>query len=448
MSGYCRVTVTGPDRWADLVLPGGVSVAALMPQVVRVCSPSDDGLRSAGWSLVTVEGTPVPSAGSLADAGVRDGDVLLLDRVTAPDRPSFVDDVRGTVEDRIDERAWLWKPSTTFGFGLALVALAPLLVTVLMTFLRTSSMDLTVALLGLPTALGGVWLAGSRSLPGVAHAAQIAACGWGALTVVLAVLGVSAAPPPPVALALLACFGALAAAAAGWALFNALLPYLAALSVVTLSAGLLVALGLFSDGPMAVRLLAVLSALGIGVLPRMALALGGLSGLDYEVRQVGQTENERFEESLANSDRALLGALLGVAVTSAVSVGLLAFAGTGGHDLVLATLVSLAMLMRSRLFDRVSHVLPVRLAGVAGLAATGVAVALAHPWMLGVFPAVVLVLCVGVAALSAVRLTDVPRASVRRLFNAVEVVVVAAMCVAAVWALGVYEVVTAIRIGA
>lgn len=448
MSGYCRVTVTGPDRWADLVLPGTVTVAALMPQVVRVCSPADDGLQSAAWNLVTVDGKPVPPGGSLTDAGVRDGDVLLLDRVTAPDRPAFVDDVRGTVEDRVDERAWLWKPSTTFGFGLVLAALGPLPLMVGMTLVRTAPLDLAVCLLGLLTALGALWLAGNRSLPGVAHAAQIAACGWGALTAVLAVAAVSTAAPSPIVTALFACFGALAAATGGWSLAHFLLPYLAGLSVLTVSLVLLVGLGLFADGPMAVRFLAVLLALGIGALPRMALALGGLSGLDYEVRQVGQTENARFEESLANSDRVLLGTLLGVVVTAAFAVCLLAFTGDGGRDLVLAALVSLALLMRSRLFDRVSHVLPVRLAGLVGLGATGAAAALTHTWALVALPAVALVLCAAVAALSAVHLTDVPRASLRRLLNGVEIAVVAAMCVAAVWALGVYEVVTTIRIGA
>ncbi|MFE9243576.1 type VII secretion integral membrane protein EccD [Nocardiopsis sp. NPDC006938] len=447
MSGYCRVTVTGPDRWADLVLPGGVSVAALMPQVVRVCSPADDGLRSARWNLVAVDGTPIPSEGSLVEAGVRDGDVLLLDRVTAPDRPSFVDDVRGTVEDRVDERAWLWKPTTTLGFGLSLAALGPLLVMVALVLVRSSPLDLAVSVLGLLTALGAVWLAGSRDLPGVAHAAQSAACGWGALTTVLAVLGVGATAPTPIVTVLFACFGALAASVGGWALAHRLLPYLAGLSVVTASLVLLVGLGLFTDGPMAVRLLAVLLALGIGALPRMALALGGLSGLDYEVRQVGQTDNQRFEESLANSDRMLTGTILGVSVAATLSVGLLALTGDGRRDLVLAALVSLALLMRSRLFDRVSHVLPVRLTGVLGLAVTGVAATTAHPALAGALPAVVLVACVAVAALSAIRLTDVPRASLRRLLNGVEIAVVAGMCVAAVWSLGVYEAVSTVRIG-
>ncbi|WP_431870694.1 type VII secretion integral membrane protein EccD [Nocardiopsis eucommiae] len=447
MSGYCRVTVTGPDRWADLLLPGGVSVAALMPQVVRVCSPSDDGLQSARWNLVAVDGTPIPSAGSLTDAGVRDGDVLLLDRVTGPDRPSFVDDVRGTVEDRVDERAWLWKPSTTFGFGLALAALGPLALMVAMVLVRTSALDLAVSVLGLLTALGVLWLAGSRSLTGVAHAAQVAACGWGALTTVLAVLGVGAVAPAPIVLVLFACFGALAASVGGWALAHFLLPHLAGLAVVTAAMVLLVGFGLFTDGPMAVRLLAVLLALGIGAVPRMALALGGLSGLDYEVRQVGRTDNERFEESLANSDRMLTGTILGVSATVTISVGLLAFTGDARRDLVLAALVSLALLMRSRLFDRVSHVLPVRLTGALGLAVTGVAAADAHPWLSEALPALALVLCVAVAALSAIRLTDVPRASLRRVLNGVEIAVVAGMCVAAVWALGVYEVVSTIRIG-
>ncbi|WP_338022796.1 EsaB/YukD family protein [Allosalinactinospora lopnorensis] len=40
MSGYCRVTVTGPQRWADLALPGTVPVATILPQVVWVCSPT------------------------------------------------------------------------------------------------------------------------------------------------------------------------------------------------------------------------------------------------------------------------------------------------------------------------------------------------------------------------------------------------------------------------
>lgn len=446
MSGYCRVTVTGPEKWADLALPGTVSVATLMPQVVRVCSPAPDGLQAAAWSLTRVDGTPVPSGASLSEAGVLDGDVLVLHRETAPERPSFVDDVRGSVEDRVDETAWLWKPATTLGLGLVLATLGPLLFALTMAVVRTAPVDLAVAPLGLMVSLGALWFAGARSLPGVAHAVQAAACGWGALTAALAVLAVSGAPPAPVVLALFASSGALAAAAAGWALDNAMLPYLAGLSVVTGASVVLVAVGLFVNGPMALRLLAVLLVLGIGALPRMALALGGLSGLDYEVRQVGQTDSERFETGLATSDRLLLGSLLGAVVVSVAAAALLASTGEGARDLTLAALVSLVLLLRSRLFDRVAHVLPIRLGGVCGLAVVGAVAATGAGWTLALAPAAVLLAGTAVAALSAVHLTDVPRASLRRIFNAVEVAAVIGMCVAAVWALGVYEAVTSINL--
>ena len=446
MSGYCRVTVTGPDKWADLALPGTVSVATLMPQVVRVCSPDPEGLQAAAWSLARVDGTPLASGGSLHDAGILDGDVLLLRKEAAPERPTFVDDVRGAVEDRVDETAWLWRPSTTLGLGLTLATLGPLLLAVVMAAIRTAPVDLAVAPMGLLISLGALWVAERRSLPGTAHALQAAACGWGALTAVLAVPAMGSAPPAPVALGLFACAGALVASAVGWALDNAMLPYLAGLSVLTGATGALVAVGLFVDGPLALRLLAVLLVLGVGVLPRAALALGGLSGLDYEVRQVGRTDTERFETSLAAGDRLLLGSLLGMVAAAVASVALLAFTGSGSRDWLLAALVSTVLLLRSRLFDRVVHVLPVRLGGVLGLVVTAAVASTGLGGGSALLPALGLLAGTAVGALSMVHLTDVPRASIRRLFNAMEVVAVIAMCVAAVWALGVYEAVTSINL--
>jgi hypothetical protein len=274
-----------------------------------------------------------------------------------------------------------------------------------------------------------------------------AACGWGALTATLAALRLGGSlPPAPVVLVLFGCAGALAAAAAGWWVNDAALAYLAALGVVTAANGVLVTMGLFVDGPLALRVTAVLLVLSIGALPRMALAMGGLSGLDYEVRHVGQTDTGRFEDNMANSDRLLLGLLLGVVLTVSAMVVALVVTG-GGRDLVLAALVSLALLMRSRLFDRVRHVLPLRVAAVLGLAAVAVDAALGATWSTALLPVAALLVCAAVGALSWVHLTDVPRASLRRVLNAVEAVAIIALCVAAVWAMGVYELVTSISIG-
>src|SRR5699024_6394682 len=92
----------------------------------------------------------------------------------------------------------------------------------------------------------------------------------------------------------------------------------------------------------------------------------------------------------------------------------------------------------SRLFDRIRHVLPLRLAGVISLGATGLAAAVQYsvfaPWL----PLVVLVAGAALAALSWVRLNDVPRASFRRLLNWSEAFVIASMCVVLAWAMGLF----------
>jgi type VII secretion integral membrane protein EccD len=447
-SGYCRVTVAGPERWADLVLPGTVPAASLLPQVVRVCAPEHHGLEPGGWTLTTPDGTPVGPEVSLAHAGVVDGDVLTLRPERAPHRPSFVDDVRGAVEDRVDESAHLWKSSTTLGFGLVLAALGPLVLTVVMLAFRRTPVDLLVAVPGLLTALAAMALAARRAMPAVVHATLAAACGWGALTAgLLVVQARGPAPPAPVVPAVFALTGALAAAAVGWWIHESALPYLAALGVLTLATGGLVTVGLFVDGALGARVPAVVLVLGIGVLPRLALSMGGLSGLDYEVRHVGQADTERFEASLTTSDRLLLGTVLGAASGILAAVAVLAFTGSGAPDLLLAVLVCLLLLMRSRLFDRTRHVLVLRVAAVAGLGTTAVAAVQSSTWLGVVLPGLALLAGIAVAAVSAVELTDVPRASVRRLLNGLEVGIVIALCVTVVWATGVYGLVTQVSIG-
>ncbi|MBB4934240.1 type VII secretion integral membrane protein EccD [Lipingzhangella halophila] len=443
MSGYCRVTVTGPERWADLALPGTVPVATILPQVIWVCSPDPEGTDSAGWALTTARGESVQPEVSLESQGVVDGDVLLLHRETARDRPAQVDDVRGAVEDRIDESAHIWRPSTTFAFGLLLAAIGPLAVLAVMMYLRPAGANVSVAALGALMSLGLMGYAGQRSMTTIGHVVLGAACLWGAGTAVLAVDLLSGAPQPLV-LAAFACIGALVIAAIGWMIDELGLVYLAAIGVVTVAAGVLAAVGIFVDAAQGVRAVVVLLVLGVGVLPRIALAMGGLAGLDYEVRQVGQVDTERFEEDLTSSDRLLLGMVLGGAVSVTAAVPLLVVVGGALPDLLLAALVSLLMVFRSRLFDRISHVLPLRLGGVLGLGVAalgsiGPLPAIA-PWL----PALILAAGAAVAVLSGVRLADVPRASLRRTLNAVEIVVVIAMCGVTAWAMGLFHWVAAL----
>ncbi|MFV2198798.1 type VII secretion integral membrane protein EccD [Nocardiopsis sp. LOL_012] len=439
MSGYCRVTVTGPDRWADLALPGSVPVAALMPRIIEVCSSQEESTEPAHWELTTVDGHPVPMEEPLESSGVYDGDVLVLGRQTAPSRPAHVDDVRGAVEDRVDGTARIWNPTTTLSFGLLVAGIGPLAFLAVMMWLSPSVGHLGVASAGTLFAIAVMLLAARRPLPAVAHVLFTASCAWGALTVVLAaglVVGSGLLVQSAFALA-----GALLVAGIGWALHETGLSHIAALGVLALTAGALVAVGAFTDTVQGVRAMGLALALCVGVLPRVAMVMGGLSGLDYEVGRTGRVATDRFEDTFTTTDRLLLGLTLGTALSGGAVTVLLAFLADGPPDLLLCGLLSVLLVLRSRLFDRIRHVLPLRLAGVLGLGATGVAVIGEYAVMASWMPLLVLVLGITVGVLSWVRLTDVPRASLRRLLNWTEVLVIIGMCAVFAWAMGLFALV-------
>ncbi|WP_150248688.1 type VII secretion integral membrane protein EccD [Nocardiopsis deserti] len=436
MSGYCRVTVTGPERWADLALPGTVPVATLMPRILEVCAPEDEGTEPAGWTLTTVEGEPVHPDQPLESAGVYDGDVLMLGRRTAQGRPAHVDDVRGAVEDRVDATAHIWNPATTLAFGLLVAAIGPLLLLGLMMRLSPSAWHMGIASAGTLFTVAVMLLAARRPLPAVAHVLFATACAWGAVTAVLAANLLTDANL--LVLAAFALSGALLVAVIGWTMHETGLAYICALGVVAVTAGVLVVVGVFVEPAQGARSMGLVLALCVGALPRVAMVMGGLSGLDYEVGRSGQVTTERFEDTFGNTDRILLGIVLGAAVSGGATTVLLAYLATGLPDLLLCVLLSLLLVLRSRLFDRIRHVLPLRLAGVLGLGAAGVAAVGEYPFLAPWLPLVVLVAGIVLGVLSWVRLTDVPRASLRRLLNWTEILVIIAMCAVFAWGMGLF----------
>lgn len=416
-------------------------MATLMPRIIDVCAPDGESTEPASWNLTTVDGQPVRLEEPLEDTGVYDGDVLVLDRVVAPGRPEYVDDVRGAVEDRIDETAWIWNSSTTLSFGLLVGAIGPLLMLALMLWISPSTWFLAIASLGTLFTIGAMLLAARRPLPAAAHVLFATACVWGAVTAALAARFVVA--PPSLVLAAIALSGALLVAVVGWALHETGLAYIAGFTAVVLTAGVLVVVGIFLEPVQGARAMGIALALCVGALPRVAMVMGGLSGLDYEVGRSGQVPTGRFDETHGNSDRLLLGITMGVAVSGGAVTALLAYLGTDLPDLLLCGLLGLLLVLRSRLFDRIRHVLPLRLAGVAGLGAAGMAVANTYPTFGSWLPAVALVAGVLVGVLSWVKLNDVPRASLRRILNWSEILVIMALFCTCAWGMGLFDFVAA-----
>ncbi|MFE1167540.1 type VII secretion integral membrane protein EccD [Nocardiopsis sp. NPDC058789] len=445
MSGYCRVTVTGPKKWADLALPGTVPVATLMPRIIEVCVTEDESTEPGAWTLTTIDGDPVHADDPLDEAGVYDGDVLVLNRESAPKRPEYVDDVRGAVEDEVDEGSWIWKPTSTLTFGLIVATIAPLLMLALMMWLRPSAGHLAIALLGTVFSVAVMFYAARRPLPAVAHILFSTACVWGAATAFLA--GRLLTSANWLVLAAFALAGALLVAVIGWSLHRTGLAYIAGLGVLSLAAAVLVTVGIFVEPVQGVRSMGLVLALSVGALPRAAMVMGGLSGLDYEVGRSGQVPTDRFDDTYTTSDRLLLGIVTGAGLSAAVVLVLFAYLAEGLPDLLLCALLSVLMLLRSRLFDRVRHVLPLRLAGVLGVGATGVAAIGQYPVLGPWLPLAALLLGMALGILSSLRLNDVPRASLRRILNWTEILIVIAMFPVFAWSMGLFEFVAA-RTGA
>ncbi|MGF1432023.1 type VII secretion integral membrane protein EccD [Kitasatospora sp. LaBMicrA B282] len=438
-AGLSRVTLVGPRRRVDLVLPADEPVGRLLPEVLELL---DDAVSAQPMlrQLVTTDGSVLPQEGTLADAGVRDGAVLRL--VRQQDIPSapVVHDVGDETADDLDLRAWRWGAAARERTaGLALVLLA------LVAGLRA------VAELG--SAAGG-WVLGAAGLTAVGG-------------VLAASLGNRA-----LGTSLLLAFGTLGAVG-GWALADsggwpvaARGAALAGAAVLTLGllgrfspvgrggligAAAVLVLGGVWEGVGAALLhlppaqaqarlgavLAVVSVVALGLLPRFALVGAGLTGLDD--RRAAGASVSRYEVStaLAAAHRGLALATL-VTGASAVAGAWLAVAAPGPWTVPLAAVTAVVLLTRARAFPLVAEVVALAAGG------TAVLVRLAVLWadrVHGGVPGPLLLLC-GMAAVPLVMLAVAPAEHVlvrlRRGLNLVETAGVVALFPLAVGVFGVY----------
>jgi hypothetical protein len=120
-----RVTVIGTRR-ADLVLPGAVPVAELLP--VLACEVLEPEERYAGCRVMLPDGRMlVPDAGVVAQ-GVRDGAVLSLVAGVDPPVPPRYDNAAEAMAEAVARDGATWSPGA--GTALAMAALCALVVVV------------------------------------------------------------------------------------------------------------------------------------------------------------------------------------------------------------------------------------------------------------------------------------------------------------------------------
>ncbi|MEU3742910.1 type VII secretion integral membrane protein EccD [Streptomyces sp. NPDC032198] len=372
-----RVTLVGEQRRVDLVLPSQEPVGLLLPEVLRLLDDQAVGqpmLRH----LVTADGSALAHDSTLESAGISDGAVLRL--VRAEDAPSapVVHDVADEAADDLDVRAWRWRPaSRRVVAGSATVVWA--LVAGVLARGEFELVDVGNVLVGVAVLVGIAGVVLGRMKRRALSATLIVCAGtlgaFGVWTLADAHVWSGAARLAGVSLA-----GMLVLLFLGW--FSPLGrggPIGAAVMLgclvlweasVALEDGAHAATGQARMG----SLLAVVSVVVLGVLPRIALMASGLSGLDDRRSGGSSVSRHRVGTALTATHRGLAVATVVLAV-SAAGAGVMALAAPTVWTVLLAVVTAVVLALRARAFPLVAEVVALF------AAAAVVVVALVGVWL-------------------------------------------------------------------
>lgn len=450
LSAYSRVTVVGQGRSVDLALPSGLPLADVVPQVLRFCVPADGIERPEAWALARLGGPVLGLGHSLGESGVVDGDVLELRRTGADVRPAVVEDVRDAVEDSVDAAGGVWTASATLTYALAggaillgllavgwLLPLGTLGLGAVRDAVRPpdEGARLGAAAASVAVLLGSCAVA-ARTVPAwVGQTCAAVAMVWGALlgAALTDVVGTG-----DDRLVLMAGGVALAAAAAR-AVHPATTAHVAAAAALVVPAVAVRVVQAFDVSALQVlRAAPVLALLAVGVLPRVSLSVGGLASADYRVRSAGRMSASALRARYRESNGLLVGGLLAASALVLVGGGVLAVLRPGVWDPWLVASLGIVAVLRSRVFSRVGHVLPLRVSGTLVLVLAGIAEGsrqeAVEPWVATLVPVAVLAL----VAVSTIRTSEVPKARLKRVLDWSEFVAVVVMVVMVAGALGLF----------
>lgn len=126
-SGLVRVTVTSGTRRVDLVLPGAVPVAELVPELARSVGMLDATTVYGGYHLLTSEGRRLATDSGLTLQGVEDGVTLTVTAGIDDATPRVYDDVVEAMTDVVERDLKPWQPAsgrrTALSAGAMLMAL-------------------------------------------------------------------------------------------------------------------------------------------------------------------------------------------------------------------------------------------------------------------------------------------------------------------------------------
>lgn len=126
IAALCRLTIIAPASRLDVALPIDLSLAELLPTLLRNAGEDlpDAGLKHGGWVLQRLGEQPFDTGKSLAALGVRDGEMLYF-RPKNAQLPEFAfDDVVDAIATATRNRQNAWRPRSTRLAGLTFAVVA------------------------------------------------------------------------------------------------------------------------------------------------------------------------------------------------------------------------------------------------------------------------------------------------------------------------------------
>lgn len=411
-TGLVRVTVASRTRRVDLVLPGSVPVAELVPELARSVGLLDPATVYGGYRVVTHHGRELSGDSGLTIQGVEDGHLLTVSAGADEELPRVYDDVVEAMADVVERDLQPWDPASGRRTALTAAGLLMALGAVAILILREQTFaGVAPALVSVALLTGAVVL--SRAQQETEAAVAVA---WTA-TAYAAVAGFVLAPREdafgmPLGLAAAGALVAGLLALVGLAEGRPLLLPPVVVGALFLPVGLM--LGPTSFDPAVVLTTAlVVIVIVSSVLPWLALAATGTkveqlySQADIvsdpdEIDPKGISGDARMAHQILLAITATVGLLLVLVAPLAVSLGL---SGT-----LIMVVASVVVMLRTRQYRAGSEVRTGLVSGVLGLVSVAVSVLALHPdWR----PAAAVVLTVTGAVLLAATLLP-STASVRR----------------------------------
>lgn len=383
-TGLVRITVVRGRRRADLAVPGVVSVADLLPELVASVGALDPYTVFGGYRLVRPDGVALMPDQGLTLQGVEDGNVLVVEVGVDDTPPRVYDDVIEAVADSIERQTRPWSDAASRRTALAVAGLVLGVAATALVLARDVGVPVLLATSVLSVLLltaGAVLERGQE-----AHEVAVVVC-WAAVVfagVNAAVVGELVDDPGAdlvvggLAAALVAAVGVLALAEDRAALLPAVV-----LGGLVAGVGLVVLLAGAELRGVAVVAVALVVVTG-SVVPWMSVATTRLRvpqpRTDADLLQdPGPLDGSEVDRQVRLGRSVLVAMTVTVGLSLVVAAPLLVGLGLAGYLVVLASAASLAL--RTRQYrDSVEVLVGIGAAAAAAVVATVAAVAVNEAW--------------------------------------------------------------------